>query len=175
MMRDGGAEIPQTAAEVLRKVIIRVALPEDVVSISKLWLQFMEHNARFDSSFAVKSKIVGRFARELEQHLDDRNYRITVADVDKRLCGYCLSYISKKPYFFRLGKFGFIGELFVEESFRRHGIGAMLVDDAHGFFKRKKIQQVELLVAHGSQNTLRFWEKQGYSPLLHWMYKKEQG
>ncbi|MCD6163708.1 MAG: GNAT family N-acetyltransferase [candidate division Zixibacteria bacterium] len=153
---------------------IRVALPEDVVSISKLWLKFMEYNAQFDNSFIVKPKIVGRFARELQHRLDDPNYRLAVVQLDDELVGYCLSYVSKKPYFFKLGKFGFIGDLYVIDEHRRNGYGKMLVEDAHSFFKRKKVKQIELLVANGNVNTIKFWEKQGFKMLLQWMYRKQQ-
>jgi len=152
--------------------VIRVALPEDVVSISKLWQKFMEYNAQFDDSFQVKPKIVGPFARELQQRLSDPNYRLAVVEFDDELVGYCLSYVSKKPYFFKLGKFGFIGDLFVLENYRRNGFGRMLVDDANAFFKRKKVEQVELLVANDNVNTVKFWEKLGYKTLLQWMYRR---
>jgi ribosomal protein S18 acetylase RimI-like enzyme len=151
---------------------IRVALPEDVLSISKMWQEFMDYNARFDDSFEVKPKIVGRFARELQERINDPSYRLTVAELGGELVGYCLSYVSKKPYFFRLGKFGFIGDLFVREEYRRQGYGRLLVEDVHDFFRRKKVEQVELLVAEGNVNTIRFWEKQGYKSLLRWMYWK---
>jgi len=158
----------KTAAD----AVIRVALPEDVVSISKLWQKFMEYNAQFDDSFRVKPKIVGPFARELQQRLDDPNYRLAVVEFDDELVGYCLSYISKKPYFFKLGKFGFIGDLYVLEAYRRNGFGRKLVDDANAFFKRKKVDQVELLVANDNVNTVKFWEKLGYKTLLQWMYRR---
>ncbi|NLI16597.1 MAG: GNAT family N-acetyltransferase [candidate division Zixibacteria bacterium] len=151
---------------------IRVALPEDVVAISKMWLKFMQYNAMFDSSFEVKPKVTARFAREIQDRLEDSNYRIAVAEIDNGLVGYCFSYVSRKPYFFRLGKFGFIGDLFVEETYRRRGIGRMLVNDAHAFFERRGIEQVELLVAAKNIDTIKFWEKLGYIKLLEWMYRK---
>jgi ribosomal protein S18 acetylase RimI-like enzyme len=152
--------------------VLRVAMPEDLLSISKLWLKFMDYNAQFDDSFQVKPKIVGRFARELQNRIDDPNYRLAVVEIDRELAGYCLSYISKKPYFFKLGKFGFIGDLFVEQKHRRHGFGKMLVGDALDFFKRKHVEQVELLVANDNVNTIKFWQHMGYNTLLQWMYKR---
>jgi ribosomal protein S18 acetylase RimI-like enzyme len=152
--------------------IVRVALPEDVVSISKLWQKFMNYNAQFDDSFEVKDKIVGRFARELQNRIDDPNYRLAVVELNGELVGYCLSYISKKPYFFKLGKFGFIGDLYIEKNKRRNGYGRLLVDDAIEFFTRKRVEQIELLVADDNVNTIKFWEKMGYKTLLRWMYKK---
>jgi ribosomal protein S18 acetylase RimI-like enzyme len=157
----------------LEQVIIRVALPEDVVAISKLWLKFMQYNAAFDSSFEVKPKVTARFAREIQDRLIDPNYRISVAELDNELVGYCFSYVSKKPYFFKLGKFGFIGDLYVLDDYRRQGIGRLLVDDAHAFFTRRDVEQVELLVATQNVETIKFWERLGYTRLLEWMYKKQ--
>jgi GNAT superfamily N-acetyltransferase len=153
--------------------VIRVALPEDVLPISKLWLKFMEYNAKFDSSFEVKPKITARFAREIQDRLKDPNYRIAVAELDEELVGYSFSYVSKKPYFFKLGKFGFIGDLFVLDQFRGRGIGRLLVNDAHDYFKRKGVEQIELLVATLNVDTIKFWERLGYTRLLEWMYRKE--
>lgn len=155
------------------KTVIRLAIPGDVVAISKLWLKFMGYNTKFDRSFEVKHKIMGRFARELEQRLTDPNYHLAIAEVEGEIVGYCLSYISKKPYFFKLGRFGFIGDLFVLEKHRGQGIGTLLVEDTHSFFKRKKVRQIELLVANKNVDTIRFWEKLGYTRLLQWMYKKK--
>lgn len=148
-------------------------MPEDVVAISRMWLKFMDYNSKFDQSFKVKAKIGGRFARELQQRLDDPNYRLAVAEIDDELIGYCLAYVSKKPYFFKLGKFGFIGDLFVREEYRRRGFGKLLIHDAHEFFKRRKVEQIELLVAQGNVDTIKFWEKLGYKTLLQWMYLKQ--
>ncbi|MCP4583904.1 MAG: GNAT family N-acetyltransferase [candidate division Zixibacteria bacterium] len=159
--------------EIVKEAVLRVALPEDVVSISKLWQKFMKYNAQFDDSFTVKPKIVGPFARELQQRLDDPNYRLAVIELDGDLVGYCLSYISKKPYFFKLGKFGFIGDLYVAEKSRRLGFGRMMVKDALDFFKRKKVKQIELLVANDNISTIKFWEKLGFKTLLQWMYRRQ--
>ena len=167
-----GAGRPDGQATV-DSVAIRVALPEDVVAISKLWLKFMQYNAAFDSSFEVKPKVTASFAREIQDRLTDANYRIAVAEFDNELVGYCFSYVSKKPYFFKLGKFGFIGDLYVLDDYRRRGIGRLLVDDAHAFFQRRNVEQLELLVAAKNIETVKFWERLGYTKLLEWMYKKQ--
>jgi len=162
----------KTGGKIESEAIIRVALPEDITSISRLWLKFMEYNAKFDDSFMVKPRIQSRFAREILDRLSDPNYRIAVAEVDGEIVGYSFSYVSRKPYFFRLGKFGFIGDVFVLEQFRKRGIGRMLAEDAHEFFRRLNVKQVELLVATKNIETIKFWEKLGYTKLLEWMYKR---
>lgn len=167
MMSNNSRNLAQSTAK------IRAAKSEDVGAISRLWLKFMEYNARFDDSFQVKPKILTRFAREIIDRLKDPDYRIAVAEIENEIVGYSFSYISRKPYFFRLGKFGFIGDVFVLEQFRKQGIGRKLADDAHEFFRRRKVEQVELLVATKNVDTIRFWEKLGYVKLLEWMYKRD--
>jgi ribosomal protein S18 acetylase RimI-like enzyme len=55
---------------------------------------------------------------------------------------------------------------------RLMGIGHDLVKDAINFFARRKVTQIELLVAVKNKEAIKFWEAIGFSHLLTWMYKR---
>ena len=153
-------------------VKIRKARQEELLKIGRLWGKFMAFNAEFNSSFRVKKKAPEIFSKEMIEKIQDSNCRLTVAEIDGELVGFCYSYISHKPKYFKLEKFGFVGDLYVEPQYRRQGVGRMLVLDTMEFFSRRKVRQIELLVAVKNTGTIEFWESLGFSHLLTWMYKR---
>lgn len=151
---------------------IRKAREDELLKVAVLWKEFMKYNGDFNASFAINKKAQEIFSREMLEKLKEYDSRLTVADSDGELIGFCYSYISQKPKFFKLAKFGFIGDLFVMPEYRRSGIGRALVKDAIDFFTGRKIKQIELLVAIKNENTIKFWESLGFNHLLTWMYKR---
>jgi len=152
---------------------VRKAREDDLIKIAGLWKAFMKYNGDFNSSFEINKKAGEVFSHEMLEKLKESDCRLSVADADGELIGFCYSYISQKPKYFKLDKFGFIGDLFVMEEYRRCGIGKTLVKDAIDFFAKNKIKQIELLVAVKNEGTIQFWESMGFSHLLTWMYKRK--
>jgi len=151
---------------------IRKSREDELLKIAGLWKAFMKYNIDFNKSFEINKKATEIFSREMLEKLKETDSRLAVADSDGELIGFCYSYISQKPKYFRLNKFGFIGDLYVIPEYRRSGVGKALVRDAIDFFNRKKIKQIELLVAVKNEDTIKFWESLGFSHLLTWMYKR---
>jgi len=151
---------------------IRKSRENELLKIAGLWKAFMKYNIDFNKSFEINKKATEIFSREMLEKLKETDSRLAVADSDGELIGFCYSYISQKPKYFRLNKFGFIGDLYVIPEYRRSGVGKALVRDAIDFFNRKKIKQIELLVAVKNEDTIKFWESLGFSHLLTWMYKR---
>jgi len=151
---------------------VRKVREDELLKVAGLWKEFMKYNTDFNASFAVNKKASEIFSREMLEKLKESDSRLSVAESEGELIGFCYSYISQKPKYFKLHKFGFIGDLYVTPEYRRNGIGKALVEDAIDFFKKNKIKQIELLVARRNENTIKFWESLGFSHLLTWMYKR---
>jgi ribosomal protein S18 acetylase RimI-like enzyme len=153
-------------------ITIREAREDELLKASELWSEFMDFNAGFNSSFDTRDRAREIFTKEMMAKYPSRDFRMAVADRDGELVGFCFSYISQKPKYFILEKFGFIGDLYVRPGFRRQGIGNDLVKDAINFFARRKVNQIELLVSVKNKSAIEFWEAIGFSHLLTWMYKR---
>jgi ribosomal protein S18 acetylase RimI-like enzyme len=153
-------------------ITIREAREDELLKTGELWSDFMRFNGRFDNSFAIKDKARDIFSREMLEKYPAKDYRLAVAESNGKLVGFCFSYISRKPKYFRLGRFGFIGDLYVKTESRRQGVGRELVRDALNFFARRKISQIELLVSVKNEGAIKFWETHGFNQLLTWMYKR---
>ncbi len=151
---------------------IRELRQDELFKVARLWKDFMAYNADFNSSFRTSKRAMEVFSKEMLEKINESDCRFAVADFDGELVGFCYSYISQKPKYFKLKKFGFIGDLYVSPEYRRDGIGKSLVKDAVLFFSKKKIKQIELLVAIKNENTIKFWQTLGFEHLLTWMYKR---
>jgi len=153
-------------------LIIREAREEELLKVSELWGDFMAYNAAFNDSFKIKKRAGSIFVKEMKERKQNPDCRLAVAEQDGKLIGFCYSYISLKPVYFKLEKFGFIGDLFVREEHRRQGTGTRLVEDSLEFFRRRKVKQIELLVSVKNADAIRFWETLGFEQLLTWMYNR---
>jgi ribosomal protein S18 acetylase RimI-like enzyme len=153
-------------------VKIREAREDELLKAGELWSEFMRFNGRFDSSFSIKDKAKDIFSKEMSDKYPASDFRLAVAENGSGLIGFCFSYISHKPKYFKIEKFGFIGDLYVKPEFRRLGVGHDLVKDALNFFAKKRVNQIELLVAVKNDDAIKFWEAIGFKQLLTWMYKR---
>ncbi len=153
-------------------VTIREAREDELLRAGELWMDFMSFNCKFDKSFTIRDRAKDIFSREMLEKYPAKDYRLTVAEADEKLIGFCFSYISKKPKYFKIERFGLIGDLYVMPEFRRQGVGHSLVKDALNFFAKRRVTQIELLVAVKNDDAIKFWEALGFNQLLTWMYKK---
>ncbi len=155
---------------------VRTVRKNELPKVSKLWEEFMKFNTGLNDSFAIRHDADRIFAKEMADRFADDyaedGYHMAIAENDGEIVGFCLSYITHKPKYFKLQKFGFIGDLYVKPDFRRKGIGRSLVENAIGFFDSQKVQQIELLVAIKNDNAIEFWQSMGFEHLLTWMYKR---
>jgi len=151
---------------------IREVRQDELLKTSELWTDFMAYNARFNDSFTTRKQARELFTKEMMEKYPADDYRLAVAEYDGELAGFCFSYVTQKPKYFKLDKFGFIGDLYVKPKFRHQKIGHDLVKDALNFFARRKVKQIELLVASKNKDAIAFWQALGFSHLLTWMYKR---
>jgi ribosomal protein S18 acetylase RimI-like enzyme len=153
-------------------ITIREAREDELLKAGELWSDFMRFNGRFDNSFAIRDKAKDIFSKEMLEKFPTNDYRLAVADDGGKLVGFCFSYISRKPKYFKIQRFGFIGDLYVTPTHRRMGVGKDLVKDAMNFFAKHRVSQIELLVAVKNDTAIKFWESYGFNQLLTWMYKR---
>jgi GNAT superfamily N-acetyltransferase len=61
---------------------------------------------------------------------------------------------------------GYVSEVFTRDAFRNHGLGAQLLDMVVDWFRLQGISRVELHVAAGNPNGLRFYQRHGWKTEL---------
>ena len=109
----------------------------------------------------------------IEPVLSDRMNKILVAeDEDASFAGYVV--VGETKNMFSPTGYGFVYDVFVEERFRRQGIGSKLIEAAEDFCKSRGLGTLKLEVATNNPVALELYEKTGFSPERFFLGKKVQ-
>ncbi len=73
----------------------------------------------------------------------------------KKYVGYCLSSIENNS--------GEIESIYIENQYRKLGIGGQLIEDALNWFKAKGITNIQIGVVYGNDHALPFYERYGFN------------
>ena len=151
-------------------VSIRPATPRDLEVIGDLWVELMSYHAKLDPRFSVPAHGRVNYMRHIQNALRDENFRVLVAIEEQHVIGYTMGYIGHNPPIFPDPTFGFIADLCITYSARRHGAGELLVQSICRWFRGKGLRNVQLNVAHGNAVSQAFWRKIGCTDYLDHMW-----
>ncbi len=144
----------------------RRARPEDFPRLVELWREMMAFHETLDPRFAISPggpDAYGKYLREAHQQMDTQ---VLVAEDAKRIVGYTVATIMENPAIYALPRYGYIGEMAVEEASRRGGVGRGLWRAALEWFQRRAITVVQLNVSPGNQPGQQFWRGLGFRDYL---------
>lgn len=141
---------------------IKKARQKDIADISDLWLEFMAFHIKYDDYFKISTDGQSHFNIFLSEQIRDKKSLVLVGLEDKEICSYLLAKIESRPPVFKETKYGLISDLAVSEKYRRQGIGKQLYKSSIIWFKKHKIQNIELSVATTNPISVAFWDKLGF-------------
>lgn len=61
------------------------------------------------------------------------------------------------------GTYGSVDQVYLQESYRRRGLGKLLMGAAHDFVIKQGIKVARLYVTDGNQDAVRLYEREGYA------------
>jgi GNAT superfamily N-acetyltransferase len=143
--------------------VIRVVKPEDVDAVARLWEALVTYHRELDSSLPPAApQGARRYARRLIDRMDDPMSRVLVAEVDGKVVGYVLGVVvDLAPEMFSQEPSGFLADIFVDEPYRRAGVGKALVEALVDWFHEKGLHYYEWHVAARNEDSLAFWRSLG--------------
>lgn len=143
-----------------------------VTAIGQLWWEFIIFHQNIDPiDTPIENSIPHYQENHLRRFMKSEDGLVLVALDEAQAIGFSLSYISEPPPGLKRGKFGYIDEMAVTESYRRKGIGVKMVSEIMNWFKSKNIERVELGTAAQNVVANSFWQKQGFTISRHTLYK----
>lgn len=149
-----------------REVSIRLARPQDLASLCRLWEELMALHEGRDYRFALAIDAVAQWREQADEVIQRADGFVLVAEDDRRPVGFCLGWVAKNPPIYRVPEVGFISEIAVTPSHKRRGIGRTLINAARAWFLERGLSEFQLSTAVWNDSAHAFWRALGGEPLL---------
>lgn len=146
-------------------IAIRKAVLEDVPEIVELWKELMDINKQYDERFTRLEAGHDEFISFINDHAEDKDCHILVAEADKNIVGYCVALI--RPCIgSHIQRYGHICNLCVSSKYQNKGIGKKLSKETLDWFQQNGISHVEVCVAIENNSAEKFYAKMGFTPYV---------
>lgn len=134
-------------------------LVEMQVSLWKLLEQSSTRVWRFTEE--RKKKLI----QELEESFSDENSLILIAEDGSKIIGFVGgTVINRTEYLPPI--IGMLTRMFVNEEYRRKGVGRSLIQDICRFFRSKQVEKIYLRYVLGNIEGEKFWQDLGFESIL---------
>jgi ribosomal protein S18 acetylase RimI-like enzyme len=145
--------------------LVRRARPGDLGELVGLWREMWDHHVPLDPRFEPTAAADFVMERWIEGHLhSDRSAVFAAEEPGGGLSGYVLGTILDNPPVVRWPSYGHVSELAVRR--RRQGIGTLLLEAMHGWFRERGLPYVEVNVSALNPGARAFWRKRGYGEFI---------
>lgn len=147
-------------------MLTRRATSGDLEAVVGLWREMWDFNAALDPRMAATS-VANRIQRSwIEGHLESERSLVLVAQDSRELVGYALATILENPPIVPHQFYGYVSEMSVTASRRRSGVGTLLLDGVHAWFRSKGLPYAEVTAGIRNEISRGFWRRQGYSEFV---------
>lgn len=147
-------------------VVIRDAKPRTdkpallrfIFELNKFEAQF-EHDRRLDKAFPEE------FLAELTKRAKEKHGRIFIAEDGGKALGWAMCYLEHHETFVRkeLRPFGYVAEMFVDESARGRHVGRMLLKACEDHFRATPARSVIIGALWANARAVRAYKAAGYA------------
>jgi len=144
-------------------VVIRPATEADAQAIGHLWEKLVSYHHNLDTDLPTATGDgAGIYGRRIANRIEDSHTRALVAEHDGQVIGFALGVIvDMMPEMFEQETGGFLADIFIEDRYRRLGVGRRLVHEIGQWFRSRGIQHMEWYVAARNRAGRDFWESIG--------------
>ena len=126
----------------------------------------MQMHEETDASFALAADGLERWEEMVLDLMGRQDTFVIVAELDRRVVGFCLGWVARNPNIYKVSEVGFISEIAVVSGARRQGVGRSLIAAARAWFQTHELDHFQLSTAVWNLEAQRFWEAVGGRPLL---------
>jgi ribosomal protein S18 acetylase RimI-like enzyme len=145
-------------------VEIRDATIDDLDQVLALNATLMHTHLQYDDYYRLQPQSREVYADYFRKLIDGDNTRVLVAIDDEVIIGFITGKIEPRPPVFAVAEKGEINSVFVEERYRRCGIGGQLIRHMVKWFTARGIEYVELSADVRNIVSVNVWTSFGFEP-----------
>lgn len=136
---------------------INITKKKGLREFAKLRFEANKYAARFDKDVVVSKDSMANLEKLTEKEFEDPRIMYLLASDGDRMIGIAILSLPVG-----IDKSAFLGELFIEEEYRRCGVGRLLLDRAMDIAKKKGFENFELTVARSNKQAQKFYRNLGF-------------
>ncbi|MBI2638094.1 GNAT family N-acetyltransferase [Candidatus Peregrinibacteria bacterium] len=140
---------------------IRKAKLKDIKQITDYGVSLLKQHYELDTYFAPAKNLYEVYRKFFKGCVYSKNRYLLVAEEKGKIVGYAIGELGSRPPVFKIRKFGFISDVFVEKNFRKLGIAKQFLLELKKWFKSKKLNHIELTVHVKNEIGKKAWAKYG--------------
>ena len=144
----------------MENIIIRKANMEDLKDIQTLNNKLFElEYYNFDDTL----KLNWPFENESTEYFKNmiENEIVFIAELDKNIIGYLAGSISEEVSYITQS-FAELDNMYVEDKYRRIGVGTLLIDEFKKYCKEENIQNIKVTASAKNSRAIKFYMKNGF-------------
>lgn len=126
--------------------------------VQPLWEKLKKHHEMNSSYFSDNMRAI-TFQVRKNKFIKDKNLKVKIDLIKENKNGvyiaYCISTINEELM-------GEIDSLFVEEEYRKYGLGDKLMNSALEWLNSNQVKTKIIGVAEGNENVLEFYKRYGF-------------
>lgn len=143
-------------------MIIRKAKKADLSEIRRLNKALFDFEEKFGHSYNLNWPYEEDGLNYFEKRLNNKNSLVFVAEEKYKIVGYIISFIDTYPYR-RTNPICEIENMFVEEEFRKNGIGGKLIAKVRNEAKKRNVKKLRVGAIAQNENAINFYRSQGFT------------
>jgi ribosomal protein S18 acetylase RimI-like enzyme len=144
-------------------ITIRRAKLADLAILQQLGTELMQSDRRFDPLFKEDWYFSEPGKKYFLKKIRGRNHVCLVAEVEGQIVGYVTGSVNTTETW-RPVKRSELGNMYVREAYRRHGVGHHLFADFKKWSQRKGVSKMMVYVTHANTDATGFYDKVDFTP-----------
>jgi GNAT superfamily N-acetyltransferase len=142
--------------------LVSLATPQQRDVVVDLWIELIEYHRRLDPDYPALPALRETLGREVDRALRAERCRVFLAAHAGAPCAFLIAEVeAERPP--GSGGTCWIHEVYVQQDFRRAGIGSALVARAEAFFREASGGRRAVRVEARNRTAQRFWKRAGFS------------
>lgn len=142
----------------------RVAVLQDIPAICRLYEEFYAYNAALQPKYYNAAKEEGAYPHSVIVNTESALFVAVDENDNDKITGFIHAEKSKTPPYPAVVAHEYVEiiDLIVLQSYRRKGIGSLLMNEAKNWGKSLGLEYIELLVLEKAESAKKFYEQEGF-------------